>query len=73
MRAVEKVAVGRVVSSELRRFLRSSCKEITKKKKKRERERRLNLALGKKPLVQGFGHNPTREEVVNGGYRRQGR
>ena len=38
MRAVEKVAVGRVVSSELRRFLRSSCKEITKKKKK-ERER----------------------------------
>ena len=70
MRAVEKVAVGRVVSSELRRFLRSSCKEITKKKKKR---RQLNLALGKKPLVQGFGHNLTREEVVNGGYRRQGR
>ena len=44
--------------------------KLQKKKKKR---RQLNLALGKKPLVQGFGHNLTREEVVNGGYRRQGR
>ena len=38
LRAVEKVAVGRVVGSGLTRFLKSSCKEITKKKKKNERE-----------------------------------
>ena len=71
LRAVEKVAVGRVVGSELTRFLKSSCKEITKKKKKE-----LNLALGKKRSLwyKGLtGHNPIREEVVNGGYRRQGR
>ena len=72
LRAVEKVAVGRVVGSELTRLLKSSCKEITKKKIERE----LNLALGKKRSLwyKGLtGHNPIREEVVNGGYRRQGR
>ena len=72
LRAVEKVAVGRVVGSELTRLLKSSCKEITKKK----RERELNLTLGKKRSLwyKGLtGHNPIREEVVNGGYRRQGR
>ena len=34
LRAVEKAAVGRVVGSELTRFLKSSCKEITKKKER---------------------------------------
>ena len=45
-------------------------------KKKKKRERELNLALGKKRSLwyKGLtGHNPIREEVVNGGYRRQGR